>query len=137
MSTPHISAAEGAFADVCLLPGDPLRARHAARRFLDDPVLVTAVRNMEGYTGEYRGRRISVMGTGMGIPSASIYAIFIWIIPTAMVATKYSRHNSISHFGKYLDSTPIIVHMHNITIADTSHSCIVFIYPNFMSVHFS
>ena len=74
MSTPHISAAEGAFADVCLLPGDPLRARHAARRFLDDPVLVTAVRNMEGYTGEYRGRRISVMGTGMGIPSASIYA---------------------------------------------------------------
>ena len=74
MPTPHISAAPGEFADVCLLPGDPLRARYVAERFLDDAALVTAVRNMEGHTGEYRGRRISVMGTGMGIPSASIYA---------------------------------------------------------------
>ena len=73
MSTPHISAAPGDFADVCLLPGDPLRARYAAERFLDDAALVTSVRNMEGYTGTYRGRRVSVMGTGMGIPSTLIY----------------------------------------------------------------
>jgi len=72
MPTPHISAEPGDFADVCLLPGDPLRARYLAERFLDDADLVTAVRSMEGYTGEYRGRRVSVMGTGMGIPSASI-----------------------------------------------------------------
>lgn len=74
MPTFHISAQPGDFADVCLLPGDPLRARYIAERYLRDARRVTAVRNMEGYTGEHRGRRVSVMGTGMGIPSASIYA---------------------------------------------------------------
>lgn len=73
MTTPHISAGPDDFADVCLLPGDPLRARYVAERFLDDADLVTSVRNMEGYTGTYHGRRVSVMGTGMGIPSALIY----------------------------------------------------------------
>lgn len=73
MPTPHISAPAGDFADTCLLPGDPLRARYVALEFLDAAVLVTSIRNMEGYTGTYRGRRISVMGTGMGVPSASIY----------------------------------------------------------------
>jgi len=74
MPTPHISARPGDFADICLLPGDPARARHIAERYLETPSLVTAVRNMEGYTGTHQGRRVSVMGTGMGIPSASIYA---------------------------------------------------------------
>jgi len=74
MPTPHISARPGELADVCLLPGDPLRARYVAERYLESPSLVTAVRNMEGYTGTHRGRPVSVMGTGMGIPSASIYA---------------------------------------------------------------
>jgi purine-nucleoside phosphorylase len=72
--TPHINAENGDFARVCLLPGDPLRARYVADSFLDDARLVTSIRNMEGYTGTYRGTPISVMGTGMGIPSASIYA---------------------------------------------------------------
>ncbi len=74
MPTPHISAESGDFADVCLLPGDPLRARYVAEQYLDDAKLVTSVRNMEGYTGTYHDRRISVMGTGMGIPSILIYA---------------------------------------------------------------
>ena len=74
MSTPHISAAPGAFADTVLLPGDPARAKHVAEHLLDDAVQVTAVRNMLGYTGTWKGRRVSVMGTGMGIPSSSIYA---------------------------------------------------------------
>jgi purine-nucleoside phosphorylase len=74
MPTPHISADAGDFAEVILLPGDPLRAKHIADTFIDDAVQVTAVRNMFGYTGAYRGERVSVMGTGMGIPSASIYA---------------------------------------------------------------
>ncbi len=74
MPTPHISAGPDDFSDVCLLPGDPLRARYVAEQFLDDAVLVTSVRSMEGYTGTYRGRRISVMGTGMGMPSILIYA---------------------------------------------------------------
>jgi purine-nucleoside phosphorylase len=74
MPTPHISADSDAFARACLLPGDPLRARYVAERFLDDALLVTSIRNMEGYTGRFRGDPVSVMGTGMGIPSASIYA---------------------------------------------------------------
>lgn len=74
MPTPHIEAEPGAFADVCLLPGDPLRAKHIAETFFDDQQLINSVRNMFGYTGTYQGRRVSVMGTGMGIPSSSIYA---------------------------------------------------------------
>lgn len=74
MSTPHIDAPAGAFADTVLLPGDPLRARHIAETLFDDATEVTAVRGMLGFTGHYRGRRLSVMGSGMGIPSISIYA---------------------------------------------------------------
>jgi purine-nucleoside phosphorylase len=74
MPTPHISAKPGDFADVVLMPGDPLRAEHIAKHFLQDATRVTAVRNMYGYTGTYRGKRVSVMGHGMGIPSCSIYA---------------------------------------------------------------
>lgn len=74
MGTPHISAQPGDFAETVLLPGDPLRALHIANTLLDDAVEVTRVRAMGGYTGTWRGRRVSVMGTGMGIPSSSIYA---------------------------------------------------------------
>jgi purine-nucleoside phosphorylase len=74
MSTPHISASEGDFAPSVLLPGDPLRARHIAENFLDDVRQVNEVRNMLAYTGTHQGVPVSVMGTGMGIPSASIYA---------------------------------------------------------------
>ena len=74
MTTPHISAAPGDFAEVVLMPGDPLRARYIATRFLEDAKEVTAVRNMLGYTGTFRGNRLSVMAHGMGIPSISIYA---------------------------------------------------------------
>lgn len=74
MPTPHLSAADGAFAETVLMPGDPLRARSIAQRFLDGAELVTSVRAMEGWTGTYAGRRISVQGSGMGVPSISIYA---------------------------------------------------------------
>ncbi len=74
MTTPHISAASGDFAPVCLMPGDPRRARHIAEAFLTDARLVTDVRSMEGFTGTYEGRPMSVMAHGMGIPSLSIYA---------------------------------------------------------------
>ena len=73
MPTPHISADEGDFAPSILLPGDPLRAQHIADHFLDDAEEVNRVRNMLGFTGSYQGIPVSVMGTGMGIPSASIY----------------------------------------------------------------
>lgn len=74
MSTPHISAEKGDFAPSILLPGDPLRAKHIADNFLDGARLVNDVRNMLGFTGSYAGIPVSVMGTGIGIPSASIYA---------------------------------------------------------------
>lgn len=74
MSTPHIGAAQGAFAELVLLPGDPLRARHVATTMLKGAAEVTSVRNMLGYTGEWNGARVSVMGTGIGIPSAMLYA---------------------------------------------------------------
>ncbi len=73
MPTPHISAADGGFAETVLLPGDPLRAEYIADKFLSDAAQVTAVRNMFGFTGAYKGTAVSVMGTGMGIPSVSIY----------------------------------------------------------------
>lgn len=74
MSTPHISANPGDFAKTVLMPGDPLRAKFIAENFLTDAKCVTSVRNMFGYTGTYKGEPISVMGSGMGIPSISIYA---------------------------------------------------------------
>ncbi len=74
MATPHISASKGDFAPSILLPGDPLRANHIADNFLEDAEQVNGVRNMLGFTGQYQGIPVSVMGTGMGIPSASIYA---------------------------------------------------------------
>ncbi len=71
--TAHISAAPGDIAESVLLPGDPLRAKWIAENFLDDAVLYSEVRNMYGFTGTYKGRRVSVQGTGMGQPSAAIY----------------------------------------------------------------
>lgn len=70
----HIEAKSGDIADRILLPGDPLRAKYIAETFLDHPVCYNHIRNIFGYTGTYKGKRISVQGTGMGIPSISIYA---------------------------------------------------------------
>ncbi|MDR2731576.1 MAG: purine-nucleoside phosphorylase [Treponema sp.] len=70
----HIGAKEGDIAEVVLLPGDPLRAKFVAENFLEDAVQYTSVRNILGFTGIYKGKKISVQGTGMGIPSISIYA---------------------------------------------------------------
>ncbi|MFT4044904.1 MAG: purine-nucleoside phosphorylase [Gordonia sp. (in: high G+C Gram-positive bacteria)] len=74
MPTPHIAAAEGDFAADVLMPGDPKRAARIAESLLDDAVLVTDVRGILGYTGNYQGRRVSVMASGMGMPSLAIYA---------------------------------------------------------------
>lgn len=73
MSTPHIEAQNGDYAETVLLPGDPLRAKYIAENFLTNVKQVNSVRNAFGYTGEYKGHRISVQGSGMGIPSMSIY----------------------------------------------------------------
>ena len=70
----HIGAKKGDIAETVLLPGDPLRAKWIAETFLDDVVCYNTVRGMYGYTGTYKGKKVSVQGTGMGVPSISIYA---------------------------------------------------------------
>ena len=72
--TPHIAAKEGDIAKTVLMPGDPLRAKFIAETFLTDAVLVNNVRGVNGYTGYYNGKRVSVMASGMGIPSMGIYS---------------------------------------------------------------
>ncbi len=74
MATPHIGANKGDIAEVVLLPGDPLRAKYIAETFLEDVVQYNNVRGMLGFTGTYKGKRISIQGTGMGVPSIGIYA---------------------------------------------------------------
>lgn len=73
MATPHINAEPGDFADAVIMPGDPLRAKFIAENYLDETRQVNDVRNMLGFTGRYKGRPLSVLGHGMGIPSCSIY----------------------------------------------------------------
>ena len=72
--TPHISAKYGDFAETVLMPGDPLRSEFIAKNFLEDAVLVNDVRGVHGYTGYYKGKRVSVMASGMGQPSIGIYS---------------------------------------------------------------
>ena len=72
--TPHITAKEGDFAKTVLMPGDPLRGKFIAENFLENPVLVNNVRGVQGYTGTWQGKRVSVMASGMGIPAIGIYS---------------------------------------------------------------
>lgn len=74
MATAHINAAPEDFASTVLMPGDPLRARLIAEKYLEDAVLVNNVRGVQGYTGSYKGKRVSVMASGMGMPSIGIYS---------------------------------------------------------------
>ena len=74
MSTPHNSADKGDFAKTVLMPGDPLRAEFIAKTYLKNPILVNNVRGIQGYTGEYKGKKVSVMASGMGMPSIGIYS---------------------------------------------------------------
>ena len=72
--TPHNEAKKGDIAKVVLMPGDPLRAKFIAETFLENAVCFNTVRGMLGYTGLYNGKRVSVMGSGMGMPSMGIYS---------------------------------------------------------------
>ena len=74
MPTPHNQAKENEFAKTVLMPGDPLRAKYIAEHYLENPKQINSVRNMLAYTGTYKGKKISVMGSGMGMPSIGIYS---------------------------------------------------------------
>ena len=101
MSTPHNRAEKGDFAKTVLMPGDPLRAKFIAETFLEDVRLVTDVRGMLGYTGSYQGRPISVMGSGMGMPSIGIYSYELY--------SQYGVENiiRIGSAGSYTDKAKL------------------------------
>lgn len=108
MATPHIEAQPGAFASTVLMPGDPLRAKMLADTYLTDVVQVNGVRNMLGYTGFYQGQRLSVMGSGMGIPSLSIYAHELF---SQYAVERIVRVGSCGAFQPFLQLGDIVVAM--------------------------
>ena len=112
MSTPHNRGEKGQFAKTVIMPGDPLRAKMIAETFLDDAVLVTDVRNMFGYTGTYKGHPVSVMGSGMGMPSIGIYSYELF--------TQYDVDTIIrvGSTGSYVDS----LNVNDVVLADSAWS---------------
>ena len=112
MPTPHNNAPEGAFAKTVLMPGDPLRAKYLAENFLDNPKLVNTVRNCFGYTGTYKGMPVSVMASGMGMPSIGIYSYELFAF--------YGVENiiRIGSAGSYVARLDV----HDIVLADSSYS---------------
>lgn len=104
--TPHISAPDGAFAPVVLMPGDPLRAKYIAETYLENPTLVTDVRNVLGYTGTYKGRPVSVMASGMGMPSIGIYAFELF---TAYGVEAIIRIGSAGSYDETLKPRDVIL----------------------------
>ncbi|MDO5702261.1 MAG: purine-nucleoside phosphorylase [Lachnospiraceae bacterium] len=101
--TPHIGAKMGDFADLVLMPGDPLRAKFIAETYLTDAQLVTSVRNMLGYTGTYNGKRISVMASGMGMPSIGIYAHELYDLYDVKKIVRIGSAGSISEKCHIMD----------------------------------
>ncbi|MBS5115660.1 MAG: purine-nucleoside phosphorylase [Erysipelotrichaceae bacterium] len=107
MSTPHNQANKGDIAKTVLMPGDPLRAKFLAETYLENVVQFNSVRNMLGYTGEYKGKKVSIMGSGMGMPSIGIYSHELY--------TQYDVENiiRIGSCGSLKEN----VHMRDIIIA--------------------
>ena len=108
MSTPHNSANKGDFAKTVLMPGDPLRAKFIAENFLEDVKLVNNVRGINGYTGYYKGKRVSVMASGMGQPSIGIYSYELF---SFYDVDNIIRVGSCGSFDKDLHAKDIIVAM--------------------------
>ncbi len=112
MSTPHNSANKGDIAKTVLMPGDPLRAKFIAENFLTDVVQFNNVRNMFGYTGYYNGKKVSVMGSGMGMPSIGIYSYELF--------TQYDVENiiRIGSAGSYTTDLKVF----DVVLADSAFS---------------
>lgn len=118
MSTPHIEAKKGDIAKTVLLPGDPLRAKFIADNFLEDVKQFNAVRNMFGYTGKYKGKEISVMGTGMGIPSIGIYS---YELINEYGVENLIRIGSAGAYSKDLDLYDVVIAMGSCSDSNFAH----------------
>lgn len=112
MSTPHNQAEKGDIARVVLMPGDPLRAKFIADTFLENPICFTTVRNVLGYTGEWNGARISVMASGMGMPSIGIYSYELFKFYDVDCIIR------VGSAGGYTDN----LHVYDIVVAEKSWS---------------
>lgn len=123
----HIEAKTGKIADKILLPGDPLRAKYIAETFLENPVCYNQVRGMLGYTGTYKGERVSVQGTGMGMPSASIYA---QELIQSYGVKKLIRVGTCGAISKD-------VHVRDLVIAQGAVTSSSMVQKNFSSFHFA
>ena len=146
MATPHIESKLEDIAEVVLMPGDPLRAKYIAENFLTDYKLINTVRNMFGYTGYYKGRRVTVFASGMGVPSIGIYSYelykFYHVEKIIRIGTSGSFHKDVklldvvlstgayckSYFDQLLDNQDInyIEASHNLNdkikkVADDAH----------------
>ncbi len=112
MATPHNHAKLGEIAPTVLMPGDPLRAKYIAETYLEDVQLFNTVRNMFGYTGTYKGKKVSVMGSGMGMPSIGIYSYELY--------TQYDVENiiRIGSAGAYCDKLDVL----DLVLADSAWS---------------
>lgn len=112
MSTPHNAAQLGDIAKTVLMPGDPLRAKYIAETYLENPVEFNTVRNMFGYTGTYQGHKVSVMGSGMGMPSIGIYSYELYKF--------YDVENiiRIGSAGAYTDS----LNLYDLVLAESAWS---------------
>lgn len=115
--TPHINAAKGDIAETVLMPGDPLRAKWAAETFLDNPRLVNEVRGMLGFTGEYKGNPVTIHGSGMGMPSISIYANELI---TQYSAKTLIRIGSCGAMQEYIKVRDVIIAMTSTTLSTPS-----------------
>src|SRR5210317_279082 len=104
----HIEAKKGDIAETILLPGDPLRAKWIAETYLENPVCFNKVRGMLGYTGTYKGKRISAMGTGMGVPSISIYS---HELITEFGVKNLIRVGSAGSYQKYVNVRDVVLAM--------------------------
>ena len=109
----HIGAKPGEIAETVLLPGDPYRARWAAQKFLENPVLVNEVRGMLGYTGTYKGHRVTIHGSGMGMPSLSIYANELMKDYGAQTLIRIGSAGALQHHVKVRD----------VVLAQTASTC--------------
>jgi len=110
--TPHNQALVGDIAKLVLMPGDPLRAKMIADNYLDDVVQFNAVRNMFGYTGNYKGKKISVMGSGMGMPSIGIYSYELFKFYGVETIIR------LGSAGSYTDT----VNVYDVVLADSAYS---------------
>ena len=112
MATPHNGAEKGAIAKTVLMPGDPLRAKFVAETYLENPVCFNTVRGMLGFTGTWKGRRVSVMGSGMGMPSIGIYSYELFKF--------YGVENiiRIGSAGAYVED----LHLFDLVLADSAWS---------------